>query len=112
MNDFREKKLDEAFCRSCGNIIKKEAEICPHCGVRQISVSASTTTVSNHWLTALLLCFFIGVFGAHRFYVGKIGSGIAMLLTFGGCGIWAFVDLLLILLEKFTDDKGNILTKN
>ncbi|MCW7494691.1 TM2 domain-containing protein [Leptospira sp. 2 VSF19] len=110
MSEFREKNIDEAFCRSCGNIIKKEAEICPKCGVRQLN--SQGTTVSNNWLTLFLLCFFLGVFGAHRFYVGKIGSGIAMLLTFGGCGIWALVDLIIILIGNFKDEKGNIISKN
>lgn len=57
-------------------------------------------------LVALLLCFFFGVFGAHRFYVGKIGTGVAMLLTLGGCGIWAMVDLIIILMGSFRDREG------
>ena len=40
------------------------------------------------WMITLLLCLFAGTLGAHRFYVGKIGSGVGMLLTVGGCGIW------------------------
>lgn len=59
------------------------------------------------WLTVLLFCFFLGVFGAHRFYVGKVGTGIAQLLTLGGCGIWAIVDLIFIITGKFTDGQGN-----
>jgi TM2 domain-containing membrane protein YozV len=40
--------------------------------------------------------FFLGVFGAHRFYVGDIGKGVAMLLTLGGLGFWALVDVFFI----------------
>jgi len=57
-------------------------------------------------LAALLLCFFLGVLGVHRFYVGKIGTGILMLLTFGGFGIWALIDLILIVVGAFKDKEG------
>lgn len=56
-------------------------------------------------LTALLALFF-GVFGAHRFYVGKTASAIVQLLTLGGLGIWAMVDLIIVLCGEFTDDDG------
>jgi TM2 domain-containing membrane protein YozV len=57
-------------------------------------------------LVALLLCFFLGIIGVHRFYVGKNGTGILMILTFGGLGIWAFIDLVMILVGGFTDQQG------
>jgi serine/threonine protein kinase len=62
-------------------------------------------------LPAFLLAFFFGVFGAHRFYVGKIGTGIMQLFTFGCCGIWTMVDWILLLCHAFTDKKGLRLTK-
>jgi TM2 domain-containing membrane protein YozV len=58
---------------------------------------------------ALLLCFFLGVLGAHRFYVGKMGSGILMLVTLGGFGIWALVDFVMIVAGKFTDSNGRVI---
>lgn len=58
-------------------------------------------------LATLLLGIFLGVFGAHRFYVGKIGTGILMILTLGGLGIWLFTDLIFIISNKFEDKQGN-----
>ena len=57
-------------------------------------------------LVVLLLCLFFGPFGLHRFYVGKIGTGILMLLTFGGLGIWTLIDLILIIIGRFKDKDG------
>ena len=112
MSDGREKAADEAFCRSCGAVIKKEAEICPKCGVRQKQAGGSGD-VSANWLAALLLCLFLGVVGGHRFYTGKIGTAILMILTFGGgFGIWPLIDLIMIISGKFKDSHGNIITRN
>ena len=57
--------------------------------------------------TALLLCLFVGTFGAHRFYVGKTGTAIAQIFTCGGAGIWTIVDLITIITGSFTDANGN-----
>ena len=61
-------------------------------------------------LPALLLCFFFGVFGFHRFYVGKIGTGILQILTLGGLGIWTLIDFVMIIVGSFTDKQGNKIT--
>ena len=67
----------------------------------------------KNWFTTLLLCIFLGNFGVHRFYAGKIGTGILMLLTCGGCGIWTIVDLIMLIMGNFTDKDGNaIVNKN
>ena len=54
-------------------------------------------------LPAFLLAFFIGPFGIHRFYVGKIGTAILMIVTLGGLGIWVLVDFIMILMGNFKD---------
>ncbi|MBF0565913.1 MAG: TM2 domain-containing protein [Nitrospirae bacterium] len=58
-------------------------------------------------LVAILLCFFLGWAGGHRFYVNKIGTGIIMLFTGGGMGIWFFIDFVMITLGSFKD-KDNL----
>jgi len=57
-------------------------------------------------LVALLLCIFLGSFGVHRFYVGKIGTGILMIVTLGGLGIWTVIDLIFVAVGSFTDEQG------
>lgn len=65
----------------------------------------------KNWLTTLLLCLFLGALGVHRFYVGKIGTGIIWVLTCGCFGIGVIVDLIKIICGKFTDKKGNLIQR-
>lgn len=57
-------------------------------------------------VTALILVLFLGGLGVHRFYVGKTGSGLGMLFTLGGLGVWSLIDLIMIATGKFTDISG------
>ena len=97
-------------CFACGSVIDARAEICPICGVRQprsLVVGESPKRIAP----VALLAFFVGVFGVHRFYVGKIGTGLLQLFTLGGLGIWALIDLILIVVGEFKDKDGNKITQ-
>ena len=58
------------------------------------------------YVPMILLCFFVGGLGVHMFYAGKIGTGILMLLTLGGLGIWTLIDFVIIVLGNFKDADG------
>ena len=74
-------------------------------------MSVSAVTGQKSWVAALLLCLFLGGLGIHRFYVGKVGTGILQLLTFGGFGLWALIDLIMIAVGKFGDKQGYALAR-
>ena len=103
------------FCSNCGAQVDEKAVVCVKCGVAlptQTPTPAPLSNVDSRWLITLLLCFFLGGFGVHRFYVGKIGSGVIQLLTCGGCVIWALIDFIMILTGSFTDNNGNPIKGN
>ncbi|MCI4625274.1 MAG: TM2 domain-containing protein [Candidatus Magnetoovum sp. WYHC-5] len=72
---------------------------------KESNVSEKSRTI------ALLLAFFLGWSGAHRFYVNKPITGAIMLFTMGGFGLWYFIDLVLISAGVLTDKDGLPLTK-
>lgn len=89
------------------------AVVCPKCGcaVTPPPKPADPDKSKYDWLVVFLLCLFLGALGIHRFYVGKTGSGIAQLLTAGGCGIWALIDLIMIVMGRFTDSDEKIIQR-
>ena len=109
------------FCKFCGEKIAIDAVICTKCGrqveemkkgsdPQQIVINNSNSNINanvnagygvkpkNKWV-ALLLCIFLGLFGAHKFYEGKTGMGILYIFTGGLCGIGWMIDIVLILLK-------------
>lgn len=108
------------FCTNCGKEIDSAAVVCVHCGCATQNFNGNqqqqqrgapmppppviiqnTNVVGggrqrDKWV-AFLLCFFLGVFGVHKFYEGKVGMGLLYLFTGGLCGIGYIIDLILIL---------------
>lgn len=110
------------FCCKCGAQIDDAAIACPHCGCatsnyrNNAAYGGPDVVIQNYGyesdvsvksrLIALLLCIFLGTFGIHRFYVGKIGTGILWLFTCGCFGIGYIVDLVLIACGWMRDGMG------
>ncbi len=109
------------YCKECGKELPLGAKACPSCGKMIESEPAqaqgspiivnvenqnvnnnvgdkSTGEPKNKWV-ALLLLFFLGCLGAHKFYEGKIGMGVLYLLTLGLCGIGCFIDFWVLLFK-------------
>ena len=129
-------KLDyDKLCKWCGEELKQPEGICPKCdvedngnkaiGKRRSEIKANNdpfnVVVNNalgpkvegyDWFITLLLCFFVGFLGVHRFYTGSMLLGVGQLLTFGGCGLWTMVDFALILMNTYKDGNGRLLVKN
>ena len=89
MNQPVQKAIDEKFCQECGAVIKAKAEICPKCGVRQISTSSGLGGVAPNGkskIAAGIFAILLGGFGIHKFYLGRVGQGILYLIF-----CWTFI---------------------
>lgn len=107
--------LNTKICPNCGSQIDVRYAVCPNCKAQQPVMynnpqqqygTPPPRVDDSRWLTALLLCLFAGGFGIHRFYTGDTVIGILQLLTLGGCGIWALIDLIMIITNDYRDSEG------
>jgi len=57
----------------------------------------------KEFMTTLLLSIFLGSLGVDRFYLGQTGAGLGKLFTFGGCGVWSIIDIVLVATRKLND---------
>ncbi len=114
------------FCHTCGAATNLLAEICIKCGTRLGKAGAFTLSPKSR-LATTLLAFFLGEFGAHRFYTGKIATAVEMLIlsivgyvtiwNIWGLGlicliavnIWAFIDFIFAVSGKMTDRAGKLI---
>ena len=88
---------DQCHCHGCGSVIHATAPTCPHCGAAQrMATSPNYGHAPNprSRVTAILLAFFLGGFGAHKFYCGKTGLGFLYLVFF-----WTWITSLVALVE-------------
>lgn len=99
-----------AVCPQCGS--PAEGNFCSRCGARIPAAVPELDSDKNKW-AAFFLCLFLGALGIHRFYTGKIGTGILWLLLFAVTSkLWTvavLVDLILIVMGKFKDKQGRYL---
>lgn len=95
-------------CPICGAPVY--GEHCSYCGYEEkiektiLEPNISFFLSKKDKITALVLCIFLGFLGAHRFYVGKIGTGIIYMLTLGCFGIGIIVDIISIATGSFRDE--------
>jgi TM2 domain-containing membrane protein YozV/ribosomal protein L40E len=124
------------FCYSCGATTSEMAEICVKCGVRLNNATPMTGAApafaaggispKSRMVTALL-AFFLGQLGVHRFFAGKVGTAVVMLILtiigyatmvfvvgfvfIAAVGIWNLIDFIMILMGKFKDKNGLLIEK-
>lgn len=109
------------YCKECGKQVAADATVCPFCGVQLNEEPATATAAATadngseksdrDWLTTFLLCWFLGYLGVHSFYAKKTGIGIIQLLTAGGCGIWTFIDWIMLLMGSYRDGEGKLVSR-
>ena len=110
-------------CVNCGRMVCEECKTvlvdkiyCPSCANEIFAAGPVAGNVSpKSRLATTLLCvlpgYFVGIAGIHRFYLGKIGTGIVMLLTIGGLGIWTLVDFIFAVSGNMKDKEGKVISK-
>jgi TM2 domain-containing membrane protein YozV len=104
------RRVRPRFCPKCGHELLSVGDYCSQCGLpippdERLYVEPDASPSSR--LVALILCIFLGYLGVHRFYVGKVVTGVIWLLTGGLFGIGYIVDIIMIALGNFTDIDGN-----
>ena len=109
--------METKYCTNCGRAIyvgefRSANGTCGECAAKAQSYAQTRQYSEKDWLVTLLFSIFLGYLGIHRFYVGKIGTGILWLLTGGCLGVGALVDIIMIATENFTDDSNRLIVQD
>lgn len=99
------------YCSNCGKPVEDGTKFCPECGASLQPEPRKPSNINNEdrWLVTLLLSILVGSLGVHRFYTGNVVTGVLMLLTCGGCGVWTIIDIVMIAGNTYRDGNGNTL---
>ncbi len=83
-------------CRDCAAVISPTAPTCPHCGGRQMAAGSfgAVSPTGKSRVAAALLAFFLGGFGIHKFYLGRVGQGFLYLIFF-----WTLIPAIIAFIE-------------
>jgi TM2 domain-containing membrane protein YozV/ribosomal protein L40E len=101
--------VGSSFCHNCGAKTSPTAEFCTKCGAKLGVKTLDTNISEKSRLAVTLLACFLGQFGIHRFYLGKIGTGILMIITAGGLGIWQIIDFIYAVTGNMKDKEGKLI---
>jgi len=113
--------METKYCTNCGRAIqptefRSANGTCAECEAKATANARAAQGGQQYsekdWLVTLLFSIFLGYLGIHRFYAGKIGTGILWLLTGGCLGIGALVDIIMIATENFSDDNGRLIVQD
>lgn len=115
-----EKQMETKYCTNCGKAIlpgefRNGSGQCGECAAKAQAAQQPGRVLQyseKDWLVTLLFSIFLGCLGIHRFYVGKVGTGILWLLTGGCLGVGALVDIIMIATENFTDDNDRLIVQD
>ncbi|WP_223393855.1 TM2 domain-containing protein [Caulobacter segnis] len=82
---------DQKYCLGCGKTLHKSAPTCPHCGAPQADVAPAG---NKSRVVAIVLALLLGGIGGHKFYLGRVGTGILYLLF-----CWTFIPSIVAFVE-------------
>ena len=103
--DYKEAKVQLEQYK--GSKLSLKEKIGLKIATKQMQKSSNAEGSGKSQLTALLLALFVGALGIHRFYLGYTTIGIIQLITLGGLGIWALIDLILIITGDLKPKTGD-----